>query len=119
MILAQGEEALFIMKQGHAGGRGIEFEAGSRGGRGVEYGVFSGPRGGRDISGPRGGRNAAHFEASNGPRGGGAVEMGPEEVGAQSLSLCLAHEVEGPSYQRVPCGPTVELVTQGHVEEGA
>ena len=38
-------------------------------------------------------------------------KTGPEEVEAQSLTLCLALGAEGPSYQRVPCGPAVELVT--------
>jgi len=45
-------------------------------------------------------------------------EMGLEELGAQSLTLCLVLGVGGPSYQRVPCGLTVERVTQGHAEEG-
>jgi len=46
-------------------------------------------------------------------------KVGLEEVGTQSLTLCLVREVGGPSYQRVPCGPTVERVTQGQAEEGA
>jgi len=118
MILAQGEEGLFIMKQGHVGvgilnlrqvpvgveAWSMDFLVGH-----VAEGTSLDLAG--DVMPPTMKQRTALVEDV-------PWKMGLEEVGAQLLTLCLVLVVEDPSYQRVPCGPIMELATQGHAEGG-